>query len=601
MSRKLIDTTLARAKELGIRNILALRGDAPRSDEYRAETSVSQNGTSTEDDDDDDSNRDFTYAVDLVRYIKQNYADHFCIGVAGYPEGHADESHPEHQNTERDLPHLIEKVRAGADFIMTQLFYDVNAMTHYEDVLRNDSSGCFKDLPIIPGLMPIQSYQVFKRTANLSHAKVPANVSERIDAVKSDDEAVKRVGVDVLVEMISQLKSAPRDTRRPMGFHFYTLNLEKAVAQIIERSEIIVSTPVIPQSSPQTSPHLDSAIADDEHDETADGFLLVDNKSARRASDRKRRVSCFANSQPENRVIVDRTLSSSRTRSPTKQSYEATDDEAGVPSQQPSSRETTLAISEGQGALGREATWDDFPNGRWGDARSPAYGEIDGYGVSLHMSIASAQRLWGRPVAENDLTRIFERHVNGQLDAIPWSEEGLNPETETIRPQLLSLINKGWWTVASQPAVNGVQSTDPVFGWGPPNGLVFQKAFVEFFIPFSDMARLRKALDTDDETSFFAANAAGEFLASDQHGTNAVTWGAFAGKEIVTPTIIEAVSFRAYCEEAFGIWREWQTVYGPASPSAKLLAKLRGDLWLVNVIHHGFPEKDKLWDTLIGA
>src|ERR1700677_3684200 len=91
--------------------------------------------------------------------------------------------------------------------------------------------------------------------------------------------------------------------------------------------------------------------------------------------------------------------------------------------------------------VGREATWDDFPNGRWGDARSPAYGEIDGYGVSLHMSVNQAIRLWGHPASISDITDLFIRHIEGRLSAIPWSEQGLNEETNTIKQQLLKLNN----------------------------------------------------------------------------------------------------------------------------------------------------------------
>lgn len=80
-----------------------------------------------------------------------------------------------------------------------------------------------------------------------------------------------------------------------------------------------------------------------------------------------------------------------------------------------------------------------------------------------------------------------------------------------------------------------------------------------------------------------------------------MTWGCFAGKEIVTPTMIEAVSFRAWAEEAFGIWGEWQHVYAPRSASAKLLASVRHDYWLVNVIHHAYTEKDALWTLLAEA
>ena len=74
-----------------------------------------------------------------------------------------------------------------------------------------------------------------------------------------------------------------------------------------------------------------------------------------------------------------------------------------------------------------------------------------------------------------DISEIFQRYVDGSLLAIPWSEEDVNAETSTIKDQLLKLNGKGWWTVASQPAVNGVKSNHPVFGWGPQNGYVFQK------------------------------------------------------------------------------------------------------------------------------
>jgi hypothetical protein len=106
---------------------------------------------------------------------------------------------------------------------------------------------------------------------------------------------------------------------------------------------------------------------------------------------------------------------------------------------------------------------------------SPAFGEIDGYGVSLHVSIPEALKLWGFPVSEEDISKIFQKYVTGEIDAIPWSEEGLNPETSTITDELLKLNAKGWWTVASQPALNGIKSNDEVFGWGPRNGFVFQK------------------------------------------------------------------------------------------------------------------------------
>ncbi|KAI5365219.1 Putative methylenetetrahydrofolate reductase, FAD-linked oxidoreductase [Septoria linicola] len=577
MSRKLIDEALEQAKVLGIRNILALRGDPPRSDEYRDDSLLDAG--------EDDSNKEFTWAVDLVRYIRKQYGDYFCIGVAGYPEGHSDQSHPEHQSAEHDLPYLVEKTQAGADFIMTQLFYDVEAYHSYEKRLRGHKSGLFKKIPIIPGLMPVQSYQILRRTTKLSHASLPHELLKRFEAVKGDDEAVKRVGLDVLSEIVESMKHS--EFTGPRGFHFYTLNLEKVVAQILERNNLI------PPSTPTIEVNLhDQAVAVEE----ADDFVLVEDARKKQ----NRRKSSMANSDPRNRVIISHTRASSTSSNRQSSVYEAFDDEAGVPKEKINSRANTLAISEGEGALGREATWDEFPNGRWGDARSPAYGQIDGYGVSLHVSVPEARRLWGEPKSIQDISKSFTRHLEGDIDTMPWSEESLQPETLTIKHELLKLINKGWWTVASQPAVNGVRSTDPVFGWGPKNGFVFQKPFVEFFIPNDEWQKLQSTLIEHPQITYFAGNAKNDFASNNAESVNPVTWGTFTGKEIITPTIIEAVSFKAWCEEAFGIWNEWQRVYKSGSESSRLLERIRKDYWLVSVIHHGFLEEGALWSDLLG-
>lgn len=581
MSRKLVDDALEQAKVLGIRNILALRGDPPRSEEYRDDS----NPDAVE----DDSNKDFMWAVDLVKYIRKQYGDYFCIGVAGYPEGHSDQSHPEHQSVEHDLPYLVEKTKAGADFIMTQLFYDVHAYQKYEKRLREHESGVFKTIPVIPGLMPIQSYQILRRTTKLSHASLPADLIQRLEPVKGDDEAVKRVGIEIFSDIIATMKDM--STPGPKGFHFYTLNLEKVVTKVLERCDLI------PPSKPKVEVPSGVGIAEEAvAEEETDGFMVVEDIKKKR----HRRQSSIMNSQPRNRVVVSRERASSVSSNRTS-SLQAPEDEVGVPMESVNSRANTLAISEGQGDLGREATWDDFPNGRWGDARSPAYGEIDGYGVSLHVSTPDAKRLWAEPKSIEDISTLFRKHMEGQIDSMPWSEEALQPETLTIKNELLAMINKGWWTVASQPAVNGVRSNDKVFGWGPKNGFVFQKPFVEFFLPSKDWKYLQQELGDDDTLTYFAGNAAGDFVSSDANSVNPVTWGCFAGKEIITPTIIEAVSFKAWMEEAFGLWAEWQRVYKPGSESSKLLERVRKDVWLVNVIGNDFVQKEALWKTLLSG
>ena len=315
MKRNIVDQALEEAKVLGVRNILALRGDPPRDEEYRIE-----NGT----EDEEGSNADFTWAVDLVRYIRQNYGDYFCVGVAAYPEGHSDLSHPIDQDPVHDLPYLVEKTRAGADFIMTQLFYDVSAYMKFERMLREHESGLFKTMPIIPGLMPVQTYVTLKRVAKLSHARIPASLTEKLEPLKGDDEAVKQVGVDVLCDIVQTIKGT--SGHRPQGFHFYTLNLEKAVSEVLDRSQLI----------PPDRPN-ESAISD----------LPMTNGFNGDAHHRTRTMSTSSTS-----AAAQLTTNSHRSSSPARP----------LP---PAPQNASL--------FSQEATWDDFPNGRFGDARSPAF------------------------------------------------------------------------------------------------------------------------------------------------------------------------------------------------------------------------------------
>ncbi|KAL6722173.1 methylenetetrahydrofolate reductase 1 [Lecanora helva] len=555
MKRKIVDDALEEAKALGVRNILALRGDPPRDEEYRLE-----------DEDvggEEDSNSDFTWAIDLVRYIRKVHKDYFCIGVAGYPEGHADQSHPTDQSPLHDLPYLIDKTKAGADFIMTQLFYDLDAYTKYEKMLREHESGVFATIPIIPGLMPLQSYDILIRTTKLAHAKVPEELLHRLQRVKGDDEAVKQVGVEAMSEIIDGIREVKQ--KGPRGFHFYTLNLEKAVSSLLERCDLIPPDPN------------DSAIEEDP--------LLTNGHTTR-----DRTVSSTSSS-----AVAQLTLDSHRS----------------------SSASRPLIPLPNSNPLSREMTWDDYPNGRFGDARSPAFNPPLTYSpTSLTVSPAQALNLWGTPTTNVEITQLFKSHLSGSSPKqLPWSESAtLSPETKLITKELTALTQeKGYWTIASQPAIDGLPSTHAIHGWGPPGGFVFQKAFVEFFILTPTFtANLLPHLDTlhkQGEISYYAGNSRGQFLSSEtKDAVHAVTWGSFAGKEIATATMVEEVSFRAWVEEAFGIWGEWARCVGEAGKrgedgrareSRGFLRGLSGEVWLVNVIGHGYRERGRLWEILM--
>ena len=150
MEKGKVDEALREAYNAGCTNILALRGDPPREKEKWVAT---EGG--------------FRYAKDLVRYIREKYGDHFDIGVAGYPEGMEDQQDPEEL-----LDHLKQKIDAGGTFIVTQMFYDVDIFLRWVTQCR--ARGI--NVPIVPGIMPIQTHAAFLRRANWSKCRHPTGV-----------------------------------------------------------------------------------------------------------------------------------------------------------------------------------------------------------------------------------------------------------------------------------------------------------------------------------------------------------------------------------------------------------------------------------------
>src|SRR5437762_8883687 len=103
--------------------------------------------------------------------------------------------------------------------------------------------------------------------------------------------------------------------------------------------------------------------------------------------------------------------------------------------------------------VARTQEWDEFPNGRWGDARSPAYGELDLYGIGLKCSTEEAHEWWGFPSTIAEIRNIFASYVIGEIKYLPWSDTPISAEIASIRPNLVELNLKGFLTINSQPAV----------------------------------------------------------------------------------------------------------------------------------------------------
>ena len=192
---------LDRLKEEGIENILALRGDPPKGEENFVKT---ESG--------------FGYANELVEFIKQN--GDFSIGVAGYPE-----VHPEAPDMEHDLINLKKKVDAGADFIITQMFFD----NEYFYRFRDNAISAGIHIPIIPALFPIFNYRQISRIASLCGAKIPQRLNDKLSKVSEKNEEVEKYGIEHAI-----IQSEGLLGNNASGLHFYSMNRSGHVIRIIE-------------------------------------------------------------------------------------------------------------------------------------------------------------------------------------------------------------------------------------------------------------------------------------------------------------------------------------------------------------------------------
>ena len=199
-SRDSVREKLALFQSMGVRRLVALRGDLP-----------SGYGSMGE----------FRYAADLVAFIRAETGDHFHLEVAAYPE-----MHPQARSPEADLQAYAVKVKAGANSAITQFFFNADAYFRFVDEARKLGA----DVPVVPGIMPITNASGLLRFADSCGAEVPRWIRLRLQGLGDDAAGIRAFGLDVVTHLCEQLLAAGAP-----GLHFYTMNQSTAVLEICRR------------------------------------------------------------------------------------------------------------------------------------------------------------------------------------------------------------------------------------------------------------------------------------------------------------------------------------------------------------------------------
>ena len=199
-TRQSVRSQLQQLKDMGVRRLVALRGDLPSGYGLGGE---------------------FQYASDLVAFIRAEFGDFFHIEVAAYPE-----VHPQARSPEADLRALAAKAQAGANSAITQYFFNADAYARFVDDAQRLGVG----IPVVPGIMPILNATQLMRFSDATGAEIPRWIRLRLQAFGDDTASIRAFGLDVVTRLCEQLRSlgAP-------GLHFYTMNQSTATLALCDR------------------------------------------------------------------------------------------------------------------------------------------------------------------------------------------------------------------------------------------------------------------------------------------------------------------------------------------------------------------------------
>mmetsp|Transcript_21483 Transcript_21483/g.87675 ORF Transcript_21483/g.87675 Transcript_21483/m.87675 type:complete len:492 (-) Transcript_21483:54-1529(-) len=458
----------------------------------------------------------FEHAIDLVKFIRQQYGDYFSITVAGYPEGHPDGYLADKISYEEELANLKAKVDAGADVIITQMFFDVDLFLKFVKKCRD--AGIM--VPIVPGILPLMSYNGFQKMTGFCKTAVPPELSEALEQVKGDDAAVKDLGIRYGVDMCRKILKSGLCP----GIHFYTLNTENSVMAMVDALGFVSSTEAI-RSLPFRKSTFDP-----------------------RRTERVRPIYWA------NRF----------------KSY-----------------------------LFRTTNWEKYPEIQWTNGAARMFLDPPKENIlnNVDATPEAAKKLlehYGELDSIAAVQAMFAKYYSKELANFPWCEkDGLYEQASLLKSQLLWMCKLGLLPINAQARANGIPSSDPVLGWGAKNGLVYQKAYVEFFAPKDQLEALIESAKEHPTVSISALSSQTDTIVpKTMDFATAATWGVFPNHEILQPWVLDPVSFKAWSDEAFGIWRSLAIHYGLGSTSSKTINRVADTYYLVSMLDNDYAQGD---------
>lgn len=480
------------------------------------------------------------HIADAVRFVRERHGDFFCVGVAAYPSGFG-----EYGSADEDLVRLKDKEIAGADFILAQHVLEAE---HFFN-LRRRAEDAGITIPIIPSVLPWHEKENFMQINNYCGIPIPSKLSSELEGSVSSasPSELALIGLRHNVLLCRDLLAGGTGARI---IHLMSMNSEAAIHSLLRE------------------------------------LGLTGPEAASRRKLPWRQSADISRSQEEMRPI--------------------------------------FWANRPAAYVERTSHWTEFPSGRW---KAPAWGDVSmstqiidkliattpsaitssSVSISSHSPPVSEfgtpeqrRAMWGaNPSNEKNIWQIFAGYMRGTVSRLPWCGQEMLPETGTISGPLERLNGLGFLTINSQPPCNAAKSDDPTFGWGGPGGMVFQKAYVEFFCSKAHLAALMEAVErtkseSKNQLSYTAINASGLTYSSRRLDcAMTLTWGVFPDREVLQPTIVDHSSFKAWKTEAFSLWlQEWAIIYEEDSEAYDLLHCIHDEYFLVNVVDNDFVGGD---------